>query len=391
MDDQLLKLPKEIIFCNSCVVSNQRPRVTFDTDGICDGCNYAKVKNFHIDWEKKETELIKLLESHRSNKGGYDVLVPGSGGKDSSYVANVLKHKYGMNPLCITCAPFAYTDIGIKNLNSFIDSGFNNIVYYPRTDIHSKLARASFEIVGDPFLPFIYTQKARAFRVAKQHGIKLIFYGENGEVEYGGSKDNINKPYEPISEWTRKYFKGMGFHDLLNTSIKKGFIDKSLINESIYEQYTPPKTEEIENLGIQMHWMSYYKKWDPQENFYYAAKFSNFSPKMSGRSEGTYTRQTSLDDKTDGLHFYLAYIKFGMGRATRDAMTDIYRGHLTRKDAVTLVKKYDGEFPLKNYKFFSNYCDIKDSDFWRIINVFREQSNAWTKKNNKWKLVRQVS
>jgi hypothetical protein len=40
---------------------------------------------------------------------------------------------------------------------------------------------------------------------------------------------------------------------------------------------------------------------------------------------------------------------------------------------------------------FSNYCDIKDSDFWRIINVFREQSNAWTKKNNKWKLVRQVS
>jgi len=391
MDKQLLNLPQEIKFCKSCVVSNQRPRVTFDNAGVCDACNYAKSKNFNIDWKKREIELSKLLDKHRSKNRNYDILVPGSGGKDSSYVANLLKHKYGMNPLCITCAPFSYTDIGMKNLNSFIDSGFDNIVYYPRTDIHSKLAKASFEIVGDPFLPFIYTQKARAFRVAKQYGIKVIFYGENGEVEYGGSKNSINKPYEPITEWTKIYFKGMGFKELLKVSILKGFLDKSLVNESIFEQYTPPKVEEIENLGIQMHWMSYYKKWDPQENFYYAAKFSNFSPKMTGRSAGTYTRQTSLDDHTDGLHYYLSYIKFGMGRATRDAMTDIYRGHLTRKDAVRLVKKFDGEFPIDDYNFFSNYCDLKKSDFWRVINTFREQSNAWTKKNNKWKLVKQVS
>ena len=391
MDSQLISLPKDIMFCKTCVVSNQRPRVQFDANGVCDACNYAKVKNFHIDWEKKEIELIKLLESHRSKDGNYDVLVPGSGGKDSSYVANLLKNKYGMNPLCITCAPFSYTDIGLKNLHNFIDSGFNNIVYYPRGDIHSKLARASFEILGDPFLPFIYTQKARAFRVAKQYGLKLIFYGENGELEYGGSKDTINKPYESVNEWTKKYFKGLGFNNLLDLSIKQGFIEKSLINETIYEQYTPPKIEEIESLGIKMHWMSYYKKWDPQENFYYSAKFSNFSPKMSGRSEGTYTRHSSLDDMTDGLHFYLAYIKFGMGRATRDAMTDIYRGHLSRKDAVRLVKKYDGEFPVDDYKFFSSYCNITDSNFWRIIDKFKEQSNAWTKINNKWKLVKQVS
>ena len=391
MDKQLLNLPKDIIFCKSCVVSNQRPRVTFDENGICDACNYANSKNFIIDWEKREKELSILLDKHRSKNGKYDVLVPGSGGKDSSYVANILKYKYDMNPLCITCAPFSYTDIGMKNLNSFIDSGFDNIIYHPRTDIHSKLAKAAFEIVGDPFLPFIYTQKARAFRVAKQYDIQLIFYGENGEVEYGGSKDNINKPYEPVTEWTKKYFKGVGFKELLQEAINRDLIDKSLVKESIFEQYTPPKVKEIQNLGIQMHWMSYYKKWDPQENFYYAAKFSNFSPKMNGRSEGTYTRQTSLDDKTDGLHFYLAFIKFGMGRATRDAMTDIYRGHLTRKDAVKLVRKFDGEFPINDYNFFADYCDIKKSDFWRVINNFREKSNAWTKKNNKWKLVKQVS
>ena len=64
-----------------------------------------------------------------------------------------------MNPLCITCAPFSYTDIGLTNLHNFIDSGFENIVYYPSGDIYRKLAKAAFEFVGDPFLPFIYSQK----------------------------------------------------------------------------------------------------------------------------------------------------------------------------------------------------------------------------------------
>jgi len=391
LDKQLNTLPKEIKFCKTCVVSNQRPRISFDKNGICDACNYAIQKNLNIDWSRRELEFNKLLNKHRSENGNYDVLVPGSGGKDSSYVANLLKKKYGMNPLCITCAPFSYTNIGLENLHNFIDSGFENIVYYPRGDIYRKLARAAFELVGDPFLPFIYSQKAKAFRVAKQYGLKLIFYGENGEVEYGGSKDTINVPFEPISEWTKKYFKGMGFKDLLNMSIKKGIIDEKLVNESLYEQYTPPAIEEVENLGIQMHWMSYYQKWDPQENFYYAAKYSNFTPKMDGRSEGTYTRLTSLDDKTDGLHYYLGFIKFGLGRATRDAMTDIYRGHITRDDAVKLVRKYDGEFPIKDYNFFSEYCDINDTDFWKIINKFKKQSNVWKKDKKKWKLIKQVS
>ncbi len=391
MDRQLNILPKEIKFCKTCVVSNQRPRISFDKNGICDACNYATQKNLNIDWSIRELELNKILNKYRSENGNYDVLVPGSGGKDSSYVANLLKNKYGMNPLCITCAPFSYTNIGLENLHNFIDSGFENIVYYPRGDIYRKLARAAFELVGDPFLPFIYTQKAKAFRVAKQYGIKLIFYGENGEVEYGGSKDTIDVPFEPISDWTKKYFKGMGFKELLNMSIKKGIIDKKSVNESLYEQYTPPAIEEVENLGIQMHWMSYYQKWDPQENFYYAAKYSNFTPKMDGRSEGTYTRHSSLDDKTDGLHYYLGFIKFGMGRATRDAMTDIYRGHITRDDAVKLVRKYDGEFPIKDYNFFSEYCDIDDNDFWKIINNFRKKSNVWKKDKNEWTLIKQVS
>ena len=39
---------------------------------------------------KKENELKKLCDHHRSKKGNYDCIVPGSGGKDSTFTAHIL-------------------------------------------------------------------------------------------------------------------------------------------------------------------------------------------------------------------------------------------------------------------------------------------------------------
>ena len=38
----LYNLPKEIKFCTKCVISNQRPRITFDENGVCSACNFAE-------------------------------------------------------------------------------------------------------------------------------------------------------------------------------------------------------------------------------------------------------------------------------------------------------------------------------------------------------------
>ena len=75
-----------------------------------------------IDWKVREERLLKLLDKYR-NKSGYDVIVPGSGGKDSGYAAHVLKYKYGMNPLTVTWAPHLYTDIGWKNFENWSHVG----------------------------------------------------------------------------------------------------------------------------------------------------------------------------------------------------------------------------------------------------------------------------
>ena len=84
-------LPEQVKFCKKCTVSNQRPRISFDEQGICSACNFADYKKSKIDWVMREKELIDLCNRFRKNNGEFDVIVPGSGGKDSGFVAHQLK------------------------------------------------------------------------------------------------------------------------------------------------------------------------------------------------------------------------------------------------------------------------------------------------------------
>jgi hypothetical protein len=36
---------REITFCTRCVVSNQRPRITFDENGVCSACQHTERKS----------------------------------------------------------------------------------------------------------------------------------------------------------------------------------------------------------------------------------------------------------------------------------------------------------------------------------------------------------
>lgn len=146
-----------------------------------------------------------------------------------------------------------------------------------------------------------------------------------------------------------------------------------------------PDFKEIKKLKAQMHWWSYYHKWIPQENYYYSAEHTGFEANPDGHSEGTHSKYSSLDDKLDGFHFYLGYIKFGLGRATRDAMMEIRSGHITRDEAVALVKRYDGEFPKKHFRDFLDYLNITGKHFWKIVERYRSP-HLWKKENGKWKL-----
>ncbi|MDE0806523.1 MAG: N-acetyl sugar amidotransferase [Longimicrobiales bacterium] len=384
LDKQFDELPKDVVYCKNCVVSNQRPRTRFNEEGICSACQWALKKDQVVDWDTRAKELADLCDRFRRSDGEFDCIVPGSGGKDSAYVAHQLKVRYGMHPLCVTWSPFEYTDIGWKNLEAFVNSGFTNILGQPDGLIHRKMTRLSFELKGDAWEPFAYGQKAWAFHIANKFDIKLIFYGENGELEYGGSEKYMNRPMETPEEWEYEYYKGSGVTDLIRVGLERGILSKEESVSPAMNLYRPPPPEEISERDLEMHWYSYYHRWTPQENFYYAVKNTGLQTNPEGHSEGTYTKHVSLDDKADGFHWYLAYMKFGMCRCSRDAQTDIRRHHITREEGVALVNRYDGEFPRRHFKWFLQYMDVKEEYFWAVMDFYREKSNVWEKENGSW-------
>ena len=68
--------------------------------------------------EIERKKLKKLCDKYRDKNALYDVIVPGSGGKDSIYVSQLLKNKYKMKVLSVTWAPHLYTDIGWKTFRA---------------------------------------------------------------------------------------------------------------------------------------------------------------------------------------------------------------------------------------------------------------------------------
>jgi N-acetyl sugar amidotransferase len=374
-------LPSKVIFCKKCTISNQRPRIIFDETGVCSACNFAEFKKSKINWDEREAELVSLLNKFRRNDGRYDVIVPASGGKDSARIAHELKHKYKMNPLTVTWSPHLYTEIGWQNFQNMIHKGdLHNILGTPAGKTHQKLSKLFFEILGDNFQPFIYGQTNFPLQTAVRYEIPLIMYGENGEVEYGGDMKNAYNPTRDYKgDHKKHYFSGIEPADMTS----HGISEKDIL------PYLPPSNESLDKLGCQIHFYGYYKKWTPQENYYYCVENTGFSANPV-RSEGTYSKYASLDDKLDGFHYYLSYIKFGLGRATSDSAHEIRDGHLTREEGAKLVEKYDGEFPEKYFKVFLEYCAITEEYFWEVIDSWRSP-HLWKKINGEWKLRHTVN
>lgn len=386
-EKQIINQPKEIFFCKKCVMSNQRPRIDFDSDGICGGCRNWVLKK-KIDWKEREIELSKLLDRYRRNDGEWDVVVPSSGGKDSAYVAHELKYKYGMSPLTVTWSPLIYTDIGWKNFQSLRDSGFSNILASPNGMLHRQLARLSFEEFGDAFHVFVLGQVSFAYHIAVKFNIPLVMFGENGEVEYAGER-SIDRPFVPREEFTRLYFKGTPLEEIVNYGIEnKPYFNKNF-KKSDLDFYQPPPIKDFKKAGIEgKYFYSYFKKWSPQANFFYAAEHTGFKPNTE-RTEGTYSKYASIDDKLDGMHYYMKYIKFGFGRTTDDASQEVRDGRITREEAISLVKRYDGEFPEKYFHDFLDYLGISNVEFWENVDKWRPP-HLWTKVSNTWKLKKTI-
>lgn len=369
-----LKKGEKIFLCKKCLTLSTRPRAQYDEKGICNACHWAEDKK-KVDWKKRWRSLDDLCDQYRRNDGYFDILVPGSGGKDSMIVSWKLKHQLGMHPLCITLAPQMPTEIGRKNLEGWINAGFDHIMVNPHPEAYRKLAKVGLLEEGRPKMPFETGITTVVVQLAIKLNIPLIMYGEQGEIEYGGDIHFADSASMNRQETIDVYFSG--FEPDRHVG-KNGITEKNVL------WWKFPNQEELDKAQLRMVFWSWFENWDPYEHYLFAKKQCGFK-ELPTRSTGTYTNFAQLDDDLQDLHAYLMYIKFGFGRCWSDACIDIRRGAMDRKQAIALVKAYDGEFPQHLLAKYCDYFKMTEKQFWQAVDSFRSP-DIWENINGKWQL-----
>tara|TARA_B100000401_G_C52673295_1_gene656016 strand:+ start:14 stop:667 length:654 start_codon:yes stop_codon:yes gene_type:complete len=209
-------------------------------------------------------------------------------------------------------------------------------------------------------------------------------YGEN-QAEYGNSISENRKPLMNMDFFSTKDPLKMMF----GGKTMREYIESYNFSKNDFKPYIAPKKQEILDSKIEVHYLSFYTKWDPQECYYYAVENTGFKPNKE-RTEGTYSKYSSIDDKIDPFHYYTTLIKFGIGRCTYDASQEVRNEKITRDEAAYLVEKYDTEFPIKFFKEFLEYIDTSEENFFKTVEKFRSP-HIWGKDStNQWKLRHNV-
>lgn len=365
---------RTIQFCKKCLTPNSRPRIVFNSDGICNACHNSEDK-IVIDWAIRRQEFIELISKYRRTDGYWDCVVPWSGGKDSSAIAYKLKFEFGMNPLLVTFSPMMPNEVGSHNREEMINLGFDHIFVRPNQKAQRHLAKRFFIERGNPKVCWEAGKESVPVRAAVDFNIPLVFYAEHGESEYGG---------KVISEESKKIKDFTEVIEHLVGDDPRNWVD-DVITEKDLNPYVYPDVEKVKKVGVKALYFAYFFKWSMFENYNFIKTKINFQVCKKGRTNGTFTNFDSLDDKIDNLYYYLQYIKFGFGRCVRDTSRLIQNGHMSREEALILSRKYDHEFPSEFFCEVLEYLNLTEKEFTEIIDKHRNPE-IWKKENEKWQL-----
>jgi len=193
--------------CTKCIMPSTYPGISFDENGVCNFCRDYQPNPAPLGREK----LIEVLG--KSNyKGKYDVVVPNSGGKDSSYILYYVVRELGLNPIVVSYNSGFQTEIAEQNVYKTCEilSVDLELIRSPG-DIQRKLLKSSYivsEKISRPWgcanCPAIL--RMVSIQTAKKFNVPYIIWGSSKVESVKSSSSN---------------------HRLVDT-IKKGIKDPSI-------------------------------------------------------------------------------------------------------------------------------------------------------------------
>ena len=367
-------------YCKKCVYPFVTVNLEVSDEGICSSCkSFEKFEDLSSEyWEKRKEKFDNILhETLKNNSSNFDCLIPVSGGKDSYYQTHIIAKEYGLKPLLMTYHGNNYLPEGDYNrdrMRHVFDA--DHIVWGPSIDVLIKLNRLGFIKMGDMNWQNHVGIFSAPITVAVKFNIPLIIWGE-APWDISGMFDPDDYPEFSARERHEHGIRGYEWYDFLDDP-NYNLTEKDML----WAKY--PSDEEILKVGVRGLYIGNYFKWDPNMHVKMVQEEYEWKP-AEKPFERTYRRFSNLDDRYEnGIHDLMKFIKFGYGRCSDHASKDIRTGYMTRDEGIEMVKKYD-HIISSDLHYWLNYVNMKEDEFWKIADTFRDPNVWWIKEKKWWK------
>jgi len=369
---------QRIRWCTRCLYPSISAAPTeFDEAGVCMGCRMAEVKTAITpsEWKRRRELLREILERYRCRDGSrHDCVIAVSGGKDSWFQTHVIKHEFGLNPLLVTYDGNNWTPPGWRNMIRMREVfGCDHVVCRPSVEVLKKLNRLAFIVMGDMNWHAHVGITTAPVRVAAEHRIPLVIWGEHGYLDLCGQFSMDDFPEMSYRDRLEHFARGYEWNYFVG---KEGLTSQDMI----WWKY--PSDRELFDLDIRGIYLGNYVYWEANEHGKMVVDKYGFEVSDIA-FERTYRRMSNLDDMHEnGVHDYLKYIKFGYGRCTDHVCKDIRAGLMTRAEGLALVRRMD---PVKSSDLnrWLDYVGMTEEEFDSIADTFRDP-RVWRMEQARW-------
>lgn len=362
-------------YCKRCVYPANHPLgLAFDERGLCTGCLIHEEKD-SLDWQEREQKLTAILDEYRDPKGlRHDCIVPVSGGRDTFFVVDLLKNKYGLNPLLVTFNRHYNTRAGIFNLEQLRTRvGLDIVILTIDPDRYKKLIRYSLETVGSIHWPYLAGSTVFPVQVAVRKKVPLIVWGAHQGIDQVGMFSHLDEV-----EMTRRYRKE---HDLM------GFEPEDLpgrddLTEQDLAPLFYPDDHDLHATSVRGIYLNNYIHWDTKAQ--HESMLENYDY-YTGPQLRTFDTYNDVGCSIySSLHDTIKFRKWGYGKITDHAAREIRLGRLTREDGIHLIGNYNNK-PEGDAASFARWLGVAEQDLWKAVDRHRSPT-IWEKRDGQWAL-----
>lgn len=362
---------KSLKRCTKCLLPETFPFIQYNNNGVCNYCENYKKKN----QPKPIDELVKLVEPYRKSNGKPEVLIPLSGGRDSTYVLHVIKKELGLNAVAYTYDWGMVTDLARRNVARICGKlGVENIIvaaniHWKRENIKKNisawlknpaLGMIPLFMAGDKFF-FYYAHK-----IKKQLGVNLEIWGVN-ELE----NTNFKTGFAGLSpQFDKKRIYSISLQNQLklfgfvgkNLIQSPGYINQSIIDSlgSFASRYITPKAD--------YYHLFDYMQWD--EKLIENTIIENYDWEKAVDTDSTWR----IGDGTASFYNYIYTLLAGFSENDTFRSNQIREGMITRERALELV--YDENKP--RYNSLKWYLEIIGLDYESTIKQINKMPHLYS-------------